>query len=86
MNSIRQLFRSPWKTLLGIILVLLACTLLCVSIGQYDASMQAQRKVEQDYTTIAWAVAADTYTAINGGISADCIYATILDNRKIAEF
>lgn len=33
-----------------------------------------------------WAVAADTYTAINGGISADCIYATILDNRKIAEF
>lgn len=53
MNSIRQLFRSPWKTLLGIILVLLACTLLCVSIGQYDASIQAQRKVEQDYTTIA---------------------------------
>lgn len=53
MNSIRQLIRRPGKTILGILLILLACTLLCVSIGQYFAAIQMQRQVEGEYTTIA---------------------------------
>lgn len=53
MNSIRQLIRRPGKTILGILLIMLACTLLCVSIGQYFAAIQMQRQIEGEYTTIA---------------------------------
>lgn len=53
MNSIRQLIRRPGKTTLGIVLITLACILLCVSIGQYAAAIQMQRQIEGEYTTIA---------------------------------
>lgn len=33
-----------------------------------------------------WGIASTIYTSINGKISADCIYATIINNREIAEF
>lgn len=53
MKSIRQLIRRPGKMILGILLVMLACTLLCVSIGQYLAAIQMQSQIEREYTTIA---------------------------------
>ena len=52
MNSIRQLLRRPWKTLLGTLLSLLACTIICVCLGQYIASVQTQAYVEGNYTTV----------------------------------
>lgn len=33
-----------------------------------------------------WEIAVPAYTEVNGQLSADCIYATIADNRKIDEF
>ncbi len=52
MNSIRQLLRRPWKTLLGTLLSLLACAIMCVCLGQYIASVQTQAYVEDNYTTV----------------------------------
>lgn len=52
MNSIRQLFRRPWKTLLGLLLSLLACAMICVCIGQFLAAVQTQANVERTYTTV----------------------------------
>ncbi|MDE7225060.1 MAG: hypothetical protein K2O34_14945, partial [Acetatifactor sp.] len=53
MTSLRQLIRHPLKTLLGVVLIMIACTLLCVSLGQYFASGLTRRQVEAEYTTIA---------------------------------
>lgn len=53
MIRLSQLTRRPVKTLLGIVLVMIACTLLCVSLGQYIASFLTRRQVETEYTTIA---------------------------------
>lgn len=47
------LWRRPGKTGLGILLVMLAGTLLCLSVGQCFAALQTQAKVEQDYVTVA---------------------------------
>lgn len=33
-----------------------------------------------------WSIAEDAYRSVNGFLDADCIYATIIDNRKIEEF
>lgn len=52
MNSIKQLLRRPLKTLLGTLLSLLACTIICVCLGQYIASVQTQAYVEGNYTTV----------------------------------
>ena len=52
MNSILQLLRRPWKTLLGILLSLLACTIICVCLGQYIAAVQTQGYVEDNYTSV----------------------------------
>ena len=52
MNSIKQLLRRPWKTLLGTLLSLLACAIICVCLGQYIASVQTQAQVEDNYTTV----------------------------------
>lgn len=52
MNSIKQLFRRPWKTLLGLLLSLLACAMICVCIGQFLAAVQTQTNVERNYTTV----------------------------------
>lgn len=52
MNSILQLLRRPWKTLLGILLSLLACTIICVCLGQYIAAVQTQVYVEDNYTSV----------------------------------
>lgn len=52
MNSIMQLLRRPWKTLLGFLLSLLSCTIICVCLGQYIASVQTQLYVENNYTTV----------------------------------
>ncbi|MGM9668616.1 MAG: hypothetical protein ACI3VZ_02545 [Faecousia sp.] len=52
MNSIKQLLRRPWKTLLGTLLSLLACAIICVCLGQYIASVQTRAYVEDNYTTV----------------------------------
>lgn len=53
MKPIRQLLRRPGKTILGVILVALACTLLCVSVGQYYAACQMEAQIQKEYTTVA---------------------------------
>lgn len=52
MNSILQSLRRPWKTLLGILLSLLSCTIVCVCLGQYIAAVQTQIYVEDNYTSV----------------------------------
>lgn len=52
MKSFTQLFRRPWKWLLGVLFSLLACLSLCVSAAQYIASAQARAGVEDTYCTV----------------------------------
>lgn len=52
MHSLMQLLRRPWKNLLGILLSILACSILCICVGQYIASVQTQVYVENNYTTV----------------------------------
>lgn len=53
MKTIRQLLRSPLKSILGMLLLTLASVLLCISVGQYYAAYQMEAKIENEYTTIA---------------------------------
>lgn len=41
---------------------------------------------KQNTVYCPWNIASDTYISVSGAISADCISATIIDNRKIGEF
>lgn len=59
MNSIRQLWRRPVKSLLGILLLALSSLALCLGVGQYWASAQTRAAIEARYTTVA--VATDKY-------------------------
>lgn len=52
MYSFRQLLRRPWKTELGILLSGLACTAVCVSLGQYIAAVQTRADVDNRYTSV----------------------------------
>ncbi|MBE6946169.1 MAG: hypothetical protein E7459_08795 [Ruminococcaceae bacterium] len=60
MNPLRQLFRQPIKTLMGIILLALSGAILCVSVGQFWASAQTLNATEQGYVTVA--LTTDKYT------------------------
>lgn len=53
MIQLKQLFRKPFKTLLGILLVLLATAMLCVSLSQFFSSVWTHDSVESQYATIA---------------------------------
>ena len=53
MMQIKQLFRKPFKTLLGILLVLLATAMLCVSLSQFLSFVWTRDSVESQYATIA---------------------------------
>ncbi len=53
MTQIKQLIRKPFKTFLGILLVLLATAMLCVSLTQYLSFVWARDSVETQYATIA---------------------------------
>lgn len=59
MWSIRQLFRQPLKTLLGVALVTLAAAVLCVSLGQSLAAAKMERELENKFVTTA--LATDKY-------------------------
>lgn len=53
MIYIKQLLRKPLKTLLGILIILLASAMLCVSLSQYVSFFRTRDSVESKYTTIA---------------------------------
>lgn len=53
MTQIKQLIRKPIKTFLGILLVLLATAMLCVSMTQYLSFKWTRDSIETQYATIA---------------------------------
>ena len=53
MKTIKQLYRQPMKTLLGIILLTLAATVLCVTAGQQQAADTTQAMLDQRFSTVA---------------------------------
>ncbi len=53
MKSIRQLIRQPVKSLVGVLLLTVACVLLCAGVGQYAAAVRTNDRVENDYITAA---------------------------------
>ena len=60
MKNLRHLFRQPLKTVTGIILVTLAVSILCVSVGQAFAVRMTQQKMNHEFTTVA--MLTNTYT------------------------
>ena len=53
MNVIKQLLRKPGKSLLGILTMTLAVSILCVALGQAVVATKTQEKMEYHFTTIA---------------------------------
>ena len=53
MIQTKMLCRKPFRTLLGILLVLLAAAMLCVSVSQYISFIWTQDSVKAQDTTIA---------------------------------
>lgn len=53
MKNLRHLFRQPLKTVTGIILVTLAVSILCVSVGQAFAVRTTAQKMNNEFTTVA---------------------------------
>ena len=53
MLQIKQLTRKPIKTILGVLLVLLASAMLCVSLSQFLSLVWTRDSVESQYSTIA---------------------------------
>ena len=62
--------------------------------GKYNRAISVSKELtvagvysgEQKTVYCPWDVVSDVYVEVNGYISADCIYATIRDNRRISEF
>ena len=53
MKSIRQLFRQPFKTIVGILLVTVATAVLCISFSQKMAAADTADQLRQIYMTVA---------------------------------
>ena len=53
MKTIKQLYRQPMKTLLGIVLLTLAAAVLCVTAGQQRAADTTQELLDQRFSTVA---------------------------------
>lgn len=53
MIQIKQLFRKPFKTLLGVLLILMATAMLCISLSQFVSFVWTRDSVESQYATIA---------------------------------
>ncbi|MBR5948554.1 MAG: ABC transporter permease [Clostridia bacterium] len=53
MIQIKQLFRKPFKTLWGVLLILMATAMLCVSLSQFISFVWTRESVEAQYATIA---------------------------------
>lgn len=66
MIQLKQLFRKPFKTLLGILLVLLATAMLCVSLSQFVSIIWTRDSVESQYATIALPTNRYKITTIDG--------------------
>ena len=66
MIQLKQLFRKPFKTLLGILLVLLATPMLCVSLTQLVSIIWTRDSVESQYATIALPTNRYKITTIDG--------------------
>ncbi len=54
MRSIRQLWRRPLKTILGIAFLALACAFLCVAVEEYFSAGNSQEQIESNYYTMAF--------------------------------
>ena len=53
MKTIKQLYRQPLKTLLGIILLTLAAAVLCVTAGQTLAAVNTKKDLDERFSTMA---------------------------------
>lgn len=53
MHSIRQLLRQPMKTLAGLLLVVMAVSVLCVCLGQALAAAVMEDNIDKSFTTVA---------------------------------
>lgn len=53
MKTIKQLFRQPLKTLLGMILMTLAVAVLCICVGQALAAQTTKKDLDERFSTVA---------------------------------
>ena len=53
MKTIKQLYRQPMKTLLGILLLTMATAVLCITAGQQQAADTTQAMLDQRFSTVA---------------------------------
>ncbi len=62
MKLIRQIFRQPLKFLFGVLVVALAVSILCVSLGQSIAANKTEAAMEYNFTTVALLTTKYNYT------------------------
>ena len=53
MKILRQLFRQPIKTSIGVVLITLAVAILCVSVGQAFAVRMTEKRLNDRFSTVA---------------------------------
>ena len=53
MKTIKQLYRQPLKTLLGIILLTMATAVLCITAGQTLAAVNTKKDLDERFSTMA---------------------------------
>ncbi len=53
MDKLRQLVRSPVKTVLGLVLSCLSCAIFCLCAGQFYSAIKTRDNLESEFTTIA---------------------------------
>lgn len=53
MKPVSQLFRQIAKTLVGVLLIALALSILIISTGQYTSTNLAQENLSDGYSTVA---------------------------------
>ena len=53
MDKLRQLVRSPVKTVLGLVLSCLSCAIFCLCVGQFCSAINTRDNLESEFTTIA---------------------------------
>ena len=92
MHSIRQLLRQPIKALAGLILIILAVAILCVSLGQSLAAGRIEQQLEDNYITAA--IPTDKYQKGSGSSTfvrefpadvLDWILTTAAENPDVVE-
>ncbi len=52
-NSVKQMFRAPWRFILGVTLLSLAAAFVCTSFGIWMSSRYSLREADSAFTTVA---------------------------------